>query len=324
MVISIIIPAYNAEQFITRCIASIFDTAPAKDLFEVVIVNDGSKDGTLSLLNSFKGKYSNIIVINQENKGVSFARNTGVKAASGDYVLFLDADDELVDGALDTVCSCLSGSELIDMLETIQLRNNGKEEWQVEAPTLVENKVYDGVEAFRKRYVRTNAGGGICRRDFLLNHNLFFPEGITNGEDSIFFALVQIYAQRIVFCNIPLYRIFEHSGSASRSDYTNIGLNYIKTLQYVTDIKSNLNINCEKQGIFDYIVYVLLSNATNAFTKSPKLKYRDFCSSKILQKILPLNARQMYLMKIQARLVNFNFKIYYFLYFLKNNIRNRE
>lgn len=89
--ISVLIPAYNAETFLKRCMDSVLQqTYPH---LEVVIVNDGSKDGTLSLCRQYAAADPRVRVIDQENRGVAATRNTALEAVSGDYILFVDADD---------------------------------------------------------------------------------------------------------------------------------------------------------------------------------------------------------------------------------------
>ena len=85
--LSIIIPAYNAENYIEKCLNSIED----KDSIEIIVINDGSTDKTMEILN----KYKNIKIINNTNHGVSYSRNSGLKVASGKYIMFVDSDDYL-------------------------------------------------------------------------------------------------------------------------------------------------------------------------------------------------------------------------------------
>ena len=91
--ISVIIPAYNAEKYISYCLDSVLNQTFTD--FEIICVNDGSKDGTLNLLNEYTKKDSRIKVINQENQGCGYSRNNGYDAANGKYVYFLDSDDAI-------------------------------------------------------------------------------------------------------------------------------------------------------------------------------------------------------------------------------------
>ena len=99
MILSIIIPVYNVEDYIIKCLNSCVSQDIPLESYEIIAVNDGSKDSSLQKLNQFSKDYSNIRVISQENKGLSGARNTGLREAKGDYIWFCllytsDAADE--------------------------------------------------------------------------------------------------------------------------------------------------------------------------------------------------------------------------------------
>ena len=96
--ISIIVPAYNAERWIGRCIESVL--GQTYDNHELIIVDDGSTDGTLDVCLRYKSADSRIVVISQENAGVNAARNKGIDSSSGGYLMFLDADDWIGDDVL--------------------------------------------------------------------------------------------------------------------------------------------------------------------------------------------------------------------------------
>lgn len=322
MLLSIIIPAYNAEKYIDRCMSSVYKDAPSLDDFELVVVNDGSKDRTSEIFKDYCERYSNITLIDKENEGVSVARNMGIRAVRGEYVLFLDVDDELTDGSLAKLCAYLSEHEPMDMLVTRQIRNNGTREWMNGEPPLEEHKRYSGVEAYKRHYVRTNAGGGICRRAFLLENDLFFPAGVRNAEDTIFFGQLQVYAQSIVYYNLPLYLIHEIAGSASRGvDYTKLAKSHVITMRSVAEIKRSLKGTREQKAIFDYVVYQLLSNTIQEFAASKELTYGQFKKDVAIEKLLPMDTQYMYNMKSNARLMNISVPLFYFLAWVKKHRR---
>lgn len=99
MDLSVIIPVYNVEKYIRSCLESVFEQHLDKN-FEVILVNDGTKDSSFCVIDDIIKAHSNIIVLEQENQGLSAARNTGMTKASGEYILFLDSDDLLVNGSL--------------------------------------------------------------------------------------------------------------------------------------------------------------------------------------------------------------------------------
>lgn len=116
MFLSIIIPVYNAGPFLAECLDSCIDQDIPSDDYEIICVNDGSTDNSYSILTEYSANYPHIHIINQDNKGVSIARNAGMEVASGEYLWFVDADDfiqtnilsELQKITLETNCDCLS------------------------------------------------------------------------------------------------------------------------------------------------------------------------------------------------------------------------
>ena len=98
--LSIILPIYNVEAYIKVGLESIFRQGLDDDAFEVILVNDGTPDNSIGVVDDIISQHQNIIVINQENQGVSIARNSGLNKSQGEYVFFMDPDDLLVDNAL--------------------------------------------------------------------------------------------------------------------------------------------------------------------------------------------------------------------------------
>ncbi len=98
MLLSIIIPVYNVELYLRECL----DSVMSQDLVdsEVIVVNDGSTDNSSAILHEYVAKYDNIVLVEQDNKGLSEARNAGMDAAQGEYLYFLDSDDMLMSGAV--------------------------------------------------------------------------------------------------------------------------------------------------------------------------------------------------------------------------------
>ena len=110
-VISIIIPAYNAEKTLKKCIKSVLRQTYKN--YELIIVDDGSEDNTVAISDFYAERYSAVQVIHSENQGVSSARNLGMEKAIGDYILFLDADDRLIESALDNMVPYTSEAEWV-------------------------------------------------------------------------------------------------------------------------------------------------------------------------------------------------------------------
>ena len=98
--LSIIIPVYNVEKYIRSCVESVFRQGLSDEDYEIIIVNDGTKDRSMEQITDIVERHANIMVINQENEGLSVARNNGLAKAGGEFILFLDSDDLLMEGSL--------------------------------------------------------------------------------------------------------------------------------------------------------------------------------------------------------------------------------
>lgn len=101
MILSVIVPVYNAETTIRRCVDSIL--SQSNDDIEIILVDDGSMDGSVSIIESYAEAHNNVVAIHKTNGGVSSARNEGLRLSKGEWVAFVDADDSLCDGALRTM-----------------------------------------------------------------------------------------------------------------------------------------------------------------------------------------------------------------------------
>ena len=207
---SVIIPAYNSAEFLGRCVGSM--PASSEDM-QIIIVNDGSTDNTPEVLSALREKDPGIEVISQENKGVSAARNAGSAAANGDYVLFVDADDEVFPGAIARVEAALAG-QAPDIVVMRSLC--GSEERYRWLGRLPEGECLTKEDIGRDGYIRGSVCGCAFRRQYLMEHGLLFDEKLSNAEDTVFFARALSAGGKIVFRDIAFYSIDARPDSASR------------------------------------------------------------------------------------------------------------
>lgn len=129
MRLSIIVPVYNVEQYIRPCLESVVRQELDDADYEIIIVNDGTKDRSMEMVNDIIQQHGNIIVINQENQGLSVARNTGLKYAIGEYVLFVDSDDLLVNNSLPFLLqSALNSSADIVIADFVKMTDKDVED----------------------------------------------------------------------------------------------------------------------------------------------------------------------------------------------------
>lgn len=218
---SIIIPVYGVENYIKRCLDSVF--AQTYGNVEVIVVNDGTKDNSMEIVKNYQVK-----IINQENAGLSAARNTGVKYATGDYIFFLDSDDYIEPDLL------LEVSKMLDNNPDL-IRFQIREVFEDNTPPIDYNEIgflgIEGVEAFdrisRYHFVE-NAWSYIIRREYYLNNNFEFKVG-TMHEDFGLMPLVIIKSRSVNSLNYIGYNYLQRQGSIMNNN------DYEKTKKKVAD-----------------------------------------------------------------------------------------
>ncbi|WP_426347035.1 bifunctional glycosyltransferase/CDP-glycerol:glycerophosphate glycerophosphotransferase [Cronobacter universalis] len=200
--ISIIIPVYNTEKYIAECLDSVLCQTiigvSAQSSIEIIIVNDGSPDNSVAVIDEYRKNNHNIILINQSNAGQSVARNNAIEIARGDYIFFLDSDDLLPPGALSTLYKLAldTGSEVII---SHSKAFNSRRSWYVEDHAEVASSSFRKVKfSHRSILMKTPAPWGkLYKRSLLLNKHIRFPLGIKLAEDWIFVLRAMHYANHV-------------------------------------------------------------------------------------------------------------------------------
>lgn len=184
--ISVIIPVYNAEKYLPTCLESVLNQTYS-DL-ELILVNDGSKDGSGAVCDAFAARDPRVKVIHQKNGGVSAARNSGLEFASGQYVAFIDADDDIKPGYLERLHEKIVGQEAdIVCCDYVELLNG--QEVHLNLPKVLESrKITDSRELFRDS-VGNKEAYGTCVWGKLIRMELakkcsFRP--LKFGEDQVY------------------------------------------------------------------------------------------------------------------------------------------
>lgn len=198
MRLSIIVPVYNVEQYIVKCIESLL--VNATDDYEIVIVNDGTKDHSIDLVREHFHD-PKIRIVEQENQGLSVARNTGVAEAKGDYLWFVDSDDWVEPNSVDIICEALSEGN-IDVLyqaSTFVYQEGERHEDKRSHP----EGVCRGAELLLST-CPTCAQFYIVERSFWLAHQFAFYPGILHEDNELMFKVVY-KAERIKCLDMPLY-----------------------------------------------------------------------------------------------------------------------
>lgn len=201
--ISIIVPVYNVKRFLPICLDSIIQQNLSS--YEVILIDDGSTDGSEQICDEYTKNNSSFKVIHQDNKGISAARNIGFNQAKGEYIMFVDSDDYLIKNTL----AYLLQIAKTNTLEILELKHvNVKEEENT--PSIINAQesdnieILNGMEFMSRRNFTSQAWGYIILRDFLKNNNIIFPEGHML-EDAAYPIRLFLYAQRIAKSSIVSY-----------------------------------------------------------------------------------------------------------------------
>lgn len=317
MLISIIIPMYNAEKFISCCLNSVLDQNLKSNEYEIIVINDGSTDKGPSIVYDYTNKHQNISLYNQLNEGNGQARNTGLKKAKGKYLYFLDSDDYIAKGVL---------KDLLNILEVLKLDILG---FNTKHTTSSNDKISENFYAKIKNLEKTPIEGEI----FIGNHNYraevwwyiikrkylkttgieFYKRKFV--QDSYITPNLLINANRVLYLPLDIHRYRKHETSITNLKKPEHIKKHINDMFFAIE-KLNLliepisNVKAKKRLISrqqSYFFFLILR-----FIKS-NMKIKDF--KIILKKAKTLNVYPMknFLGK------DYNGSKYYFLIYIFNH-----
>ncbi|OBG70326.1 hypothetical protein A9X05_03810 [Mycobacterium sp. E3298] len=221
MKLSIIIPAYNVERYITRTLDSLARQTDPR--FETLIVDDGSTDGTAAAVQAFlaEGSLPGARLIRTRNGGVSRARNRGLQEAQGEYVVFLDGDDEVEPELVEFVRAALrSGGEPQAVAwRFLEVDEEGHTLLDFYADKPPQPETMSGSEAMTRilfrRSLRIPMGGIAFQRQLLADRGIAFAPDCVNGEDQEFIFKGLACCGRVAFIDRPLFRYVQRGSSIS-------------------------------------------------------------------------------------------------------------
>ncbi len=220
--LSIIIPMYNVEVYVERCIRSLEDQNIPQDEFEIICINDGSPDNCRGVVEKLQEEYSNIILINQENQGVSRARNAGIDIAVGKYLLFIDPDDYIIPNIFEKSLGFADcNNAQVAFLGYTVLNEDGTIRTLFFNENL-KNQVLTGPDAYfySRGDGRTDPDrmwAVLFNRDLINKYNLRYLSDVPFLEDGEFIARILCLTERCVFFGRSFYLRTIRPGSATNS-----------------------------------------------------------------------------------------------------------
>lgn len=204
MKLSIVLPIYNVERYIKRCLDSIYNQGVDNDFFEVIAIDDETPDRSIEIVKDYSKKYSNINIIRQKNKGLSGARNSGLNVAKGSYIWFVDSDDCISPNSLSYILDKIQSS-FFEILAFDFIALDGKNEYR---DSLLfrpdKNGIMSGSCFLKLNYGKNQAWRHIYNVDFLRRNNLWFTEGLLH-EDIEFNIRAYTFSQTLIYLEKPCY-----------------------------------------------------------------------------------------------------------------------
>lgn len=320
LLVSVVIPVYNVEDYLRTALDSIVNQT--YNNLEILIVNDGSDDSSPEICSEYQEKYDNIKLINQENKGVSGARNTGLKNCTGDYVYFFDSDDILQLDAISTLVGFAVEKKMdIIMFEAEifgQIDNMDKDKYK--------QNLLDSLKMYSTDQL-LNTVEHLCSpvwlyfysTEFLKDNGLFFYEGIIH-EDELFTSLVLMNIDNIGFISKSFFkrRYRENSIMTSSGNKSKHSTGYFTVARVLGEFYHNNEINLSeakkkylKKVIEKCIVY---TNVVGDYSISQTLKFNSSIgintSTRVYSRII-YNRIKILKQGVKNSISNKDWKIYF-------------
>lgn len=260
--ISVIVPVYNAEKTIRKCLNSLI--AQKNVRLEIICINDGSKDNTLNNLEKYECDYDNIVVVSQQNKGVSKTRNLGIDMAKGNYIMFVDADDFLKE---DSLCT-------IDLSEQLDLYKFGyaysdKNVYQENAfenkKILIDKNNYQKVFVDVMNNINENmVWAQLYKREIL--EDIRFDTNIFYAEDILFNSYVLRKIKTLQYIDSIIY-FYERQDSSVTNNFTyeivkNKVLNICTIFETIIKENPDVKKDLEIKSIREALPQIIMMNET--------------------------------------------------------------
>ena len=248
MFLSIVIPVYNVEAYISRCLYSCLEIFNYYNDLEIIIVNDGTKDRSIDIAKNIIRPYDKVYIIDKNNGGLSSARNAGLDAAQGDYIWFIDSDDWIVADKILEITKILKEKQPDIFQIQFQLAyDDGRRVYKYRTKL---NGLVDKYSALVDSQTPVGAPFSIYNRQFLLKHNLKFYEGIYH-EDVEFKPRALFFASKVYYYNQVCYLYYQRiSGSITSRLRLKNGLDDMIVAKSLDKFYTENNMSADMKIIF--------------------------------------------------------------------------
>ncbi len=327
--LSIIIPAYNSEKYIKKCVDSVLKQT--YNNIEIIIVDDGSSDRTNEICHKMMNEDKRIFLITQQNSGSSSARNTGIEVATGDYITFVDSDDWIDEELYEKVIGKLEKDDADMVIFGITCFSSKIKNKTVRP----EDNIIDNsnIEKQLIKIIRNDLYGyawnKVYKSDLIKKMKIQFPCEIKKQEDLIFNLNILPYIKKISLSNETGYHYIQREDSLIHSKEFE-GLNNIRNYcEYIVDInikdnvlKKNIVNYSIKHYISDFIIYEILWNDKIEKVEKKQLMKKIFGDDYYNKLLSKDNNDPTYLKMLYKSFEKNNYRFFYG-YFLLSELKRK-
>ena len=262
MLISFIVPVYNTELYLEECLDSLLNQDISHNEYEIICVNDGSKDSSLDILNKYALAHSNIYVIDQQNSGVSVARNVGLEHANGDYIWFIDSDDLIKENCLNELKTIISIGEYDRII--------------INSKTFINTD--DLLTTLNESWKNSVVWRSIFKKEFLNSNKLRYYPGLVFGEDALYLFECLRCSPKTLETDLLIYyhRVVAESASNNNSQ----AFSKKRTQSTLTEAKIVQQYYERNDGLYPTEtanrLMIYLWGGLYALTQMPRRDYKPF------------------------------------------------
>lgn len=235
--ISIIIPVYNVEKYLQKCLDSCF--SQTYNDIEVIAVDDGSTDSSGRLLDEYATKDKRLKVFHQQNKGVVVAREFGIYNSVGDYVCFVDSDDWIEEDMIRCMLQVAIENNCDIVTCDFYICNDKTEDKTIRRNSYLGTQKADILSSLLLRYCTWSLCGKLFRRE--LFDVVKMPYGIRVGEDGLVCLQLHNNSRKVGIVNVPFYNYVQRASSVTHSKKTDLSLDILRFMEQVMKMKENFH-----------------------------------------------------------------------------------
>lgn len=283
-ILSIIVPCYNVEKYIDRCMRSLINQTISIEKMEIILINDASTDGTYNKLLAWEKQYGEYILLIdfEENSKQGRARNVGMQYAVGEYIVFVDADDWVEPTMCEILLAAVESGDY-DFAQGWVVVDDREKYLAPEKRRITQDfsihilSVKDRKQQILQRTLSSYLWNKLYRKDFLINNRIMFLEGIM-FEDAFFLGLLNLYAKNVICVGECVYHYFDNKEGVTKQRNTAYYLDFFEMgSRRLTEYKSRLIFDeCKNELDYEYLKCCYVEGMIRLIKGTDKVPYDFF------------------------------------------------